>query len=438
MTYFLLALAMLAAGWLALLLLDSMIRRPVLVAAIVLTLVILEELISQSLVSVELGEFRISILDIGFGMVAFAGLLRFFRFGGAKPGQLSIIVLGVMSLLSVVLGVAYIDIATAINEFRSYLGFVGVALYFGTVVGDRATREGMARAWMWGGLGMSAVVLLRWTARLTSIDIGVLDATYDATIRAISGPSTFFIASAALILILPGLEAWSERPRLERYAGLYLLLLTVILNRRTVWVTIIVAFAVLVMRNPRVGRRLAVAAIAGSVLLIAAIPLFASEDSSDATTAQSVTDTGTLTWRVEGWAELISSGPNDPPEYIIGQPFGSGYDRSIGGIDTDVNPHSFYVQTFLRTGLVGLAALLATLWFAFVASTGPGPPESGALRREHLLVLTTVLAVWLVVWPPGTEQAIILGLAVGCGPTLLRRDIPFSESTSTQRRFSRV
>jgi O-antigen ligase len=316
-----------------------------------------------------------------------------------------------MAILSLLLGFGGGDLANTFNEFRGYLGYLAAALYFSTVVLDRQIRERLAVAWLGAGIALGAVILVRWAGRLAGTDLGLIDRTYDAAIRVLNGPSSFFVASAGLVLLLPALESWASRPRLQRYTGIALLVMAIILNRRTVWLALVMALVILLARRGQVGRRLALVAAVGLVLFLALIPVL-TEPEAEQSVAAAITDTGTLAWRIEGWTALLETGPDSAPERLIGEPFGSGFQRDIRGNVRESNPHSFYVQTYLRTGVIGLGALVAALWIGFTGAFRAGKDEAVPLSNEHLLVLLAMQAIWFLAWPPGPDQGIILGLAV--------------------------
>ena len=406
------ALALLVIGVLGLVLLDILLRRPVVGVWLVLGLELVNASVSSQVSSMEFLGFRVSVMDVGFSILVVAAVLRLTGISRTSPEQRSIVVFSAALLVSLVLGVAAGAIQEVLNGFRGFHGFLGSALYFSTVLPQLRTREAMMTPWFATGVGLLAIVSMRWVGRLTSSDLGVFDATFDTTIRVLSGPHTMLVATTALVLLLPGLDARLGRPRRERVLGIVLLLVSIVLNRRTVWLALAVAVIALLMLNRRTGKRVVVGVAAGLFLFLAALPLFAGDEPEEGV-ARPVTDTGTLAWRLEGWAGLLEEGPDDPAEYVIGQPFDSGYERVVGGRDLDSNPHSFYLQTFLRTGIVGLSALLAALALSLLGLIRSSRAEAAPFSSEHLIILLTMQMVWFLTWQAGAEQVIILGLAAG-------------------------
>lgn len=426
-----LLLLMLAMGVLALVALDQLVRRPVLGAGVALWLVVVDAFLDPQLISVHLAGFRVSIPDIGFSLLALAAVMRLARAKGTKE-QALIALLGAVVVVSLVLGVGTIAVDRAMNEFRGFQGFISAALYFSTVPLDGDTLRSILRVWFGAGIGMGGVVALRWTGRLLGIDLGLFDETFDATIRVLGGPPTMFLASTSVVLLLSGLYGAVANPRLYQRVGTVLLIMSIVLNRRTAWLALAVALIGLLIRERRIGRRAATVAILGLALFTLVLPLFAESSDQDRMTARSADDVGTLLWRMEGWAGLLESGPQEPAEYVIGLPFGSGWERTVSGSVQGSNPHSFYLQTYLRTGLTGLAMLLSVLSIAFFSLWANRREPDMPLSGDVLVLLLMMQAVWLLTWPPLAEQGLILGLAAAQAGRLRRAGTTFSSASETR------
>lgn len=416
-------LALLAIGILGLVLLDTLLRRPVVGVWLVLGLELVNASVSNEVSSMEFLGFRVSVMDVGFSILAVAAVLRLTTISRPSPEQRSIAVFVAALVLSLVLGLVAGGIQEVLNGFRGFHGFLSSALYFSTVIPELRTREAMMGPWFATGIGLLLIVSMRWVGRLTATDLGVFDATFDTTIRVLSGPHTMLVATTALVLLLPALDAGLRRPTRERALGIVLLLMCVVLNRRTVWLALAVAVLALLVLDRRAGKRVVIAAGVGLLIFMAALPLFSGEE-PEAGVARPVTDTGTLAWRLEGWAGLIETGPDQPAEYVIGQPFDSGYERVVGGRDLDSNPHSFYLQTFLRTGIVGLGALVVALALSFLALIRLPRADAGPFSGELLIVLLIMQMVWFLTWQAGAEQGVVLGLAAGMAAAQRRSGPP--------------
>jgi len=99
---------------------------------------------------------------------------------------------------------------------------------------------------------------------------------------------------------------------------------------------------------------------------------------------------------------------------MAGQPFGSGFARRVEGSNVVSHPHNFYIETMLRSGFVGLLALIAltagllrALW-----RLGRARPDGGLFGLDVLPALVAMQLVWFITWVPGSEQGFVTGLAV--------------------------
>jgi hypothetical protein len=124
------------------------------------------------------------------------------------------------------------------------------------------------------------------------------------------------------------------------------------------------------------------------------------------------TGSGNLSWRVEGWSELIGAWSQSATNWVVGQPFGSGFDRRVEGSETTSHPHNFYIETMMRTGVAGLLAILALTAGLLRALWRTPSRDTGLLGPGVIPALLAMQLVWFLTWIPGSEQGIVTGLAV--------------------------
>jgi O-antigen ligase len=111
---------------------------------------------------------------------------------------------------------------------------------------------------------------------------------------------------------------------------------------------------------------------------------------------------------------------------LVGLPFGSGWERTLPSghtIESHISPHNFYLETFLRTGAIGLLLMLALYYLALRASArrGPAPDDGQLLSPSVLFVVIAVQLLYYITYTPDTAQAMLFGL--GCAAVLrLQRD----------------
>jgi hypothetical protein len=336
--------------------------------------------------------------------------------------QRCLVLLGLLLLLSLARGATAFGIEHSVAESRLYLPFVSTALYFATFPPSNALNDRIGKLWLAMSIPMMALVFLRWLAVFGGIDVGVPMAKFgnDAAVKVIDGPYTFFLGMAA-VLTVPYWPLRGPRARRLTLLGSVLLLFVVLLNRRTVWLTLIAGVAVVMLRErrlrPRTAMLVAIAALV-TVALYVAFPEAGPPGTEPV--AQSATGTGTLEWRIQGWSFLYASWSMDPVHWLVGQPFGSGFTRTVLGTEVAAEPHNFYFSTLLRMGLLGVLSLIALTGGLLRALWRTPTRGDGLLGPGLFPALLTMQLIWCTTWVPGLEQGIITGLAVGLAARRVR------------------
>lgn len=413
---------LLLAGCLALAFVDLLIRNPAVGAALVLSAAVLSAALGADMPRASLGGAHIHIMDaVSMSLIA-AATARYIRKSSYSQPERLLLLLGLLALISLARGLLIFDIESAANEFRRYLRFIGFGLYFASFGDVPEMRTRIWRLFLWGGAGMIALVALRWAALVGGAKLGPLAAAYDAPIRVVSGTETFFLAQIFL-LTLPAWQRHINAPKLRMFSAI-LGIAVVVLNRRTVWLALLAALCVVIVRNRQLGRRLAALLLGGAVVLGLIVGSISSP--GDDQLAQSASSVGTLSWRIQGWSELFEE-ERSFTDWVIGRPFGASFERAVGeGRIVVSNPHSFYVETLLRLGIVGVVALAWMVVRLLRAFLVVPTSHDTVLNKQALLVLLTAQMVWWITWDPGPEQGILVGLAVGAAsgmssPSAMRR-----------------
>jgi hypothetical protein len=393
---------------------EALVRRAELGAGLLLGATLLNAILVERVPSVTLaGGIRVQFHDVAFALVLAAAILRTLRMPRFAPLQRWVLLLCFMLLLSLVRGASAFGPQQAVAEFRLFLAFVSGALYFATFPPSALLNDRIGKLWLATSVPIMILVCLRWLATFAGIDLGVPAEQFgaDAAIKVLNGPYTFFLASAALLTV-PFWQGRDERARRLLRLGMLLLLFVVLLDRRTVWLTMIIGIAVLMVRGRRLRRR-AVGTVVGAVLVAVAAYVALGGSSGEEPVARSAVGTGTLDWRIQGWSELLKDMSKGPTQWLIGEPLGGGFTREVQGSEVQAEPHNFYVTTLLRTGMVGLLALIA-LSFGLLRALWRVPPAGEALLAAGVFpALLAMQIVWFLTWIPGMEQGIITGLAVG-------------------------
>jgi hypothetical protein len=143
---------------------------------------------------------------------------------------------------------------------------------------------------------------------------------------------------------------------------------------------------------------------------------------------------GNLDWRVQGWSNLLTAWSRSPTEWAIGQPIGSGFARQIEGIVTYTHPHNFYIEIMIRTGVVGLVALIVLTAGLLRALWHTPARDAGLLGPGVLPALVAMQIVWYLTWVPGSEQGMVTGLAIAVAAAQAPRHTPRDRPTAATRR----
>ena len=405
--------ALIVAGF-GLALLDVTIRRAEVGAAAVFLSAIVQAAFLYNVPSLWLGGMRFGVTDMVAVIVLAAAVARCLRLRHLSRHQHWLIMLGVLLLVSLMLGIASHG-QSSISDCRLYFFFVGAALYMATFRPTADLYDRIGRIWLMAAVLMVLLACVRWLQVFAGIDLGVPAEIngVDIEIRVLDGPYAFFLAGP-LILTVP---FWLRRgqARWVRWLGVVLLVVLIALDRRTVWLAIFVGLAVLLLRGRRLKPRAVALVVAASIVIVL---VFAGDVlARDQSPPGTVTSTGSVTWRIEGWSYLVASWSESPVTWLVGKPFGSGFAYTADGLKIDAHPHNFYIETMIRAGLGGLIALIALtvgllrrLWRVSGGGVGLFDPSV-------LAPLLAMQLIWYLTWVPGLEQGIVTGIAIAVAVT---------------------
>jgi hypothetical protein len=415
-----LGLGLLVAGALGVALLEVLISRADVAAALVLGSVVVQAYFVDRVPALALpGGVQVYVTDIVVALVVGAAVLRLLRLRHFARYQRWLLLLGLLLLVSLVRGVGAFGMQPSIADFRMYLFFAGVAIYFATFAPSDRLYDRIGRIWLAMTIPMMMLVCVRWLAVFAGIDLGVPAEKFgsDAAIRVIDGPFNFFLAHA-FVLTIP---AWlrGEQERWIRWVSVLLLLFVLVLNRRTVWLAIVVGVAIVMLRDRRLGRRALLLVALGAVMSAVAFVWLGGLKEGSEPLVQS--GSGNLTWRLEGWEALVDAWSHSWTDWAVGQPVGSGFARQVEGLETNVHPHNYYIEIMIRTGVVGLLALLALTVGLLRALWRTSARDAGLLGPGILPALLAMQIVWFLTWVPGSEQGLVTGLAIAVAATQASR-----------------
>lgn len=325
---------------------------------------------------------------------------------GAQLAPISVLV-GLL-MVNMLRGMASFGVQLAVNEARASI-YLLAALAFTATAPVRGPRW-----WIVMGLGYCGW-LIYWTVSgfeatglhpVTSyIEIGgeLTDP------RPVTAAGAVVLAQVMLVLV-----AVRTRRR-HLFAAAVLGATLVVLQHRTVWFAGVAGLAYLGLRALRDGGRGRLAALlaaaAATTGTLALVLSGIAQRSAVAVSAENVTASdNTLNWRVTGWVALLQD-RTTVVGVLTGHPFGEGFRRVVGGQVVVVSPHSHYVETVLRFGLLGLAASVALFWLAWRGAVSLGP----AARPPRAVLIA--LAVFALTYRCDPLQGVLLGTVLGLSRT---------------------
>lgn len=288
-----------------------------------------------------------------------------------------------------------------------------------------ATNEGRAEVWFFFAMTWALSVRPeRFRLRTASLVVGwalVLFALYHAVKYGIGDPTSrvaigddgssrggrVLIAGQAVALLLCAGTVFFGTDRSEnggsRYTRSSIAFLGVVLisQHRSVWVAgFLGIIAVMISARGELagGRAFTLVAVGAWVALTGLVVQNVGRGVVD-----SALNTDTLDWRSTSWQTLTSQAIDRGPLTVaIGEPFGSGFLRQIGPRAfhvIGVQAHNWYVELFLRLGIMGLIAFVSILIAAVVKSRARFPEWTfvviAAGTYSSAYALEWFLAPWL-------------------------------------------
>lgn len=348
-------------------------------------------------------------------LLAAAGLRYLLGLSRLTPSRTAVLILLAIVLSSIARGIAAYGPTQAGVESRGFFWLFAGMTYFSSFEYDEKRLAGMIRLWQIAACALIAIAIFRWIA--TGLDMGIAaswvepDAPAMRVLDAAEAMSLCiaFFFSMALKVSHKG-SKWQQ--------NIYYLIgpALILLQHRTVWVVTALGMLWMFRRHARLLRKslsaIAVTLSVGVALVIATFGV----DLVTESLMGSATNSTSFIWRVAGWYQLVFLRRADIAHLLFGDPFGTGFERVIANVRIDVTPHSFYVETYLRLGILGLAILL---WFFGSQFRACGrlalrTDASDAYINPRLwgLLLLFQLA-FSITYNPSYEQSMIIGMIVG-------------------------
>lgn len=365
--------------------------------------------------------------DIVFSFLAIPAFLRFV-FAKEFPGRsLPWLLFGALLGASFAVGMGAFG-RTAGTEFRPFFYLWVCTFYFMSFPFDEARAERIFRVFLGFAALIVVLAVLRWLAEAAGLPIADTWRGKEsaAAFRVVPSGAALVLVNALLVV---GLMVIREPQRVWLWvAALGLGGAVILLQHRSVWIAGTIGLLTLVLafrKRIRIEllRRLGIGLVFVTFLGVGLVGYGKLDQvmSSLTSSAASATDTrGTAGGRIYGWQQLLMQ--VQPSEYVTGKPFGSGYERyDYPGVrwKATYDPHNFYLQTMLRTGVPGLALfLLAYVLFMPRLWRSSAAAETGRWTPRLLFALMAAQLAFMVPYQLPYEQGIWIGLAIAAAAGL--------------------
>lgn len=324
-------------------------------------------------------------------------------------GYRLVLLLAALCVVALLRGIPAFGLTASVNEARGWFYFFSAVVFGLTFIPRRLAPEWLAKGLIAYAALLSLVAVVNWLRfGLGDASSGVQVGEIEFTGRGLPAGAALVVAQAGLVLLVPGfVPALTGMRRFLLAFGF--LGIAVVLQHRSVWVVVLAALAAYLILQRRLRANRLLPLVVGVTAAGALFLLFETTGGGSlglrlsASYAEALAPESTLTWRLDSWAALVSQEASSL-EWVMGRPFGGGFQRQIDSGAVDASPHNTYVEILLRTGLLGLVLLLSVYAVLLLG-----------LRRAELwgvLVLVASQAVFVVAYRVPPEQGLVVALAV--------------------------
>jgi O-Antigen ligase len=367
---------------------------------------------------------RFSALDVLAAVLAAVGTIRIVARRALNLPRLLVFALFALLAIHILRGIASYGMQTSANEARQWFYFAAAMLYGASLPAGSGRRA-------WTLLAAAALLLAAIVIPYFVIEgvprAGDVFLRDGQLIRAtpITAEGTLLIMQSAILVLA---LRWPTR-RSAPYAALAAISTVVLLQQRAVWIAGAAVLALslfwwLRSRPPRTGPSPALiytgAALCVITIALLTIPTYKSPQVTNTTVVVQTADTGTLSWRINGWRQLVSA-YHSPSVLAVGRPSGHTFERVSNGAITDVSPHNEAIDAYIRFGLGGVLVLIWLGWAIWSRRSRVGP-ETGITEQAVVLLLLSQVVFGLA-WSLDLVQGLILGVLVS-GTAAMARTPP--------------
>lgn len=399
-----------ASGWLA--------AKPLHATYLALAMIVLEA--SNLPLSINYGIWLYPA-DLLFLILLLACLGRFSLFVSPRMVPGTWWVIGAVQLVLLVWGYRMVGSRAGVDYRVHFYLWVSVC-YFCSVDWTEAMVVRALDRWIICALALCLLTFYRWIYSALDPVYAQEIMGYDTTgvkFRVVSSFAAHVIAVGFLILMFRWING--SLPLIQRILLPVFLLTVIVLQHRSVWVSLLVGVVCLIWMAQLGGLR---GLIGIGVLILPLAVFFSIPDDGNsvvasiktsAVTAVSTKD-GTMVARMGNWQELLVnwSMSKNPVTYLIGRPYGSGYNpsESEDGEDVlDMVPHNHFVHILYRGGLLALGATLVLFYQLAVAAIRLARSGTKPSAPCMVGIFGAFLAYFIPYWAT-YGNGILIGIAI--------------------------
>ncbi|MCD8016077.1 MAG: O-antigen ligase family protein [Lachnospiraceae bacterium] len=299
-----------------------------------------------------------------------------------------------VALFSIVFGVLqYGLISDWFNETRKFLHLILPIIYYASSPVELNNENKRILQ-----LLMRSILAYCIVCWISALIFGVY-LTSNGTLRCLGSDYAFFVSVYTIYLVYNDLVI-SENKKISFETVLFILAI-ILLQHNTVYASIGASIAVILLfkfgnvflEKPRWIVQLIAICVILVVFLNTSIgsriltPILSTFDKfNELSESMSGEETGTIGTRITLWQSLIAT-LSSPLEWLFGKNIGTGYHVTWRGNEWTASAHSGYIETLMRTGLVGCICLIGSIIRNVVQH----------IRERDVLVASILVSV-LVYW----------------------------------------
>jgi hypothetical protein len=383
-------------------------RKPFILFILTLLIFVLNVILEPKIISFEIGNYNINILDILSIFLLTNAIGRLIVIPQKRQIEFFIIFfLGILLFTSWLRGSFIYGLEISTNSIRTYFYFYVILFYTCTFEFSLTFSDNVFSWIKITSFFIITITIVRWTMVIFSeVSTTTWIAPNGNMVRVLSAPATLILLQFFFIL------SYTRKSKKKNIfiipALIAILAMILVLQQRTVWVALITSLFILILLKSKLKNLV----ILGLMFLIVVVMfILISNNFSIENLTGTALDFSNLNWRIQGWQSLLTPERfHTPLEILIGQPFGSGYGRYIlnSVYETTVSPHNFYIQTLLNIGSFGLILLIFLYGIILYHLINV---QNNSISRLFIILLSSQLVFYLT-YAPSFEQGLILGLAI--------------------------